>query len=64
MKNYVGEVCWQSFGYATIYFGVVVDQKLEDNGWLMVQVVWDKSQNTTWEKILNVSFKMPVREKQ
>lgn len=62
MKDYKGKVCWQAFGFSTINFGVVVDQKLEDNGWLMLQVKWDRNNSTTWEKVLNLSFEMPVRK--
>lgn len=62
MKDYVGKVCWQAFGYSSINFGVVISQKMEESGWLLVEVKWDRTEETTWEKILNVSFKMPIRE--
>ena len=61
MKNHIGKVCWQAHGYSSIKVGVVVAQKMQEK-WLLVQVKWDRSGELTWEKILNVSFKIPKRE--
>ena len=55
MKDYVGKRCWQAHGFVHIGFGKVIKQKME-NKWLLVQVQWDTG-DTSWEKIVNVSFK-------
>lgn len=55
MKNYIGKSCWQTHCYKYIYFGKITDQKME-NKWLLVLVEWD-SGNSTWERVVNVSFK-------
>jgi hypothetical protein len=56
MKDHVGKRCWQARGFVHIGFGNVISQKMDDSGWLLVEVRWDTGQ-TSWEKIVNVSFK-------
>ena len=55
MKDYIGQRCWQASGFVNIAFGNVINQKME-NKWLLVEVMWDNGR-TSWEKIVNVSFK-------
>lgn len=58
--NYIGKNCWQASGFKTVYFGTVIDQKIE-NKWVLLKVEWDHTSCSSWEKIVNLGFEDPKR---
>lgn len=58
--NYIGKDCWQASGFKTVYFGTVIEQKMEDS-WLLLKVKWNHNSNQTWEKVSNLGFEDPQR---
>ena len=58
--NYIGKDCWQASGFKTVYFGTVIEQKMESS-WLLLKVKWSHNSNQTWEKVANLGFGDPQR---
>ena len=58
--NYIGKDYWQASGFKTVYFGTVIEQKMEDS-WLLLKVKWNHNSNQTWEKVANLGFEDPQR---
>ena len=54
MTNYKHKICWKTTSSKTISFGKIIQQKIKDQ-WLLVQVIWETNE-TTWEKVANLSF--------
>lgn len=59
MKSYKNKKCWQAISQTAIRKGIVIDQKIDDSGWLLVQVKWHNN-TFTWERVVNLSFNLHI----
>lgn len=57
MKNYKNKKCWQATSQVSLRKGIVVKQKIDKTGWLLLHIKWENNR-FTWEKALNVSFNL------
>ena len=55
MKNYKNLKCWQATSQITLRKGVVLQQQIDQAGWLLLYVKWDNN-TSTWEKVTSLSF--------
>lgn len=55
MKNYRNKKCWQATSQITLRKGVILEQKFDEAGWLLVHVKWETN-SFTWERITSVSL--------
>jgi hypothetical protein len=57
MKNFINKIVFCSRGWNKVYFGKVVEQKMQ-NDWLWVCVEWEPniSDLDPWHKIANVGI--------
>lgn len=59
MKNYKNKRCWQAVTQTTLRKGIVIDQKINNSGWLLAHVKWQNN-TFTWEKVANLSFNLDI----
>lgn len=57
MKNYKNQKCWQATTQTTLRKGIVIEQRLDKIGWLLIHVKWNNN-TFTWEKVTNLSFNL------
>ena len=55
MKNYKNQKCWQATSQISIRKGIVIEQKTNQTGWLLVYVKWQNN-TFTWERVTSLSF--------
>lgn len=55
MKNYKNLKCWQATTQITIRKGIILEQKIDKAGWLLVHVKWENN-TFTWERVTSLSF--------
>jgi hypothetical protein len=55
MKNYKKQRCWQATTRTSLRKGTVIDQKVDEIGWLLVYVKWQNN-SFSWERVVNLSF--------
>ena len=58
IEDYIGKRCWQCRAYKIFMSGTIIDVKSE-KGWTLALVDWDKSSQPTWERVMNLGFKLP-----
>lgn len=57
MKNYKNKRCWQATSQVSLRKGIILEQKMDKTGWLLVHIKWENNR-FTWEKVTNVSFNL------
>lgn len=55
MNNYKNRKCWQATSQVTLRKGMVLEQKVDKTGWLLVHVKWENN-TFTWERVTSLSF--------
>jgi len=57
MKDFVNKTVFRCVGYDKIYFGRVLNQKMQDK-WLWLQIKWEDTsvELEEWHKVVNVGI--------
>jgi len=55
MKKYKNQKCWQAITRTSLRKGIVIEQRIDEAGWLLVHVKW-QTNSFSWERVVNVSF--------